>query len=95
VAHFTYLWPFNTAAAKPVLEKASAVISVEQNFSGQFADVIQTYCLIPVRRIVKYNGLPIYPSDVVGGVEHILRNGVSHVRVGTEAPSPVKVSEGD
>ena len=95
VAHFTYLWPFNTATAKPVLEKASAVISVEQNFSGQFADVIQTYCLIPVRRIVKYNGLPIYPSDVVGGVEHILRNGVSHVRVGTEAPSPVKVSEGD
>src|SRR5438445_359353 len=95
VVHFTHLWPFHTAAAKPLLEKASAVISVEQNFSGQFADLVQTYCLIPVRRIVKYNGLPIYASDVVGGTEQILRNGTQHVRVGVEAPAPVKVSEGD
>jgi len=95
VVHFTHLWPFHTAAAKPLLEKASAVISVEQNFSGQFADLVQTYCLIPVRRIVKYNGLPIYASDVVGGTEQILRNDTQHVRVGVEAPAPVKVSEGD
>lgn len=95
VVHFTHLWPFHTAAAKPLLEQASAVIAVEQNFTGQFADVIQTYCLVPVRRIVKYNGLPIYPSDIIGGVEQILRNGVTRVRVGVEAPALVKVSEGD
>lgn len=95
VVHFTHLWPFHTAAAKPLLEKASVVIAVEQNFSGQFADVIQAYCLLPVRRIVKYNGLPIYPSDVTGGMEQIQRAGVTHVRVGAEAPAPVKVSEGD
>ncbi len=95
VVHFTYLWPFPTTVAKPLLQKASTIIAVEQNFSGQFADVVQTYCLVPVRRIVKYNGLPIYQSDVVGGVEQIIRNGVSQVRVGAEAPAPVKVSEGD
>jgi len=32
---------------------------------------------------------------VVGGTEQILRNGAQHVRVGVEAPAPVKVSEGD
>ncbi len=95
VVHFTHLWPFQTDAAKALLERASAIIAVEQNFSGQFADVIQAHCLLPVRRIVKYNGLPIYPSDVVGGVEQILRSGITHVRVGTEAPAPVRVSEGD
>lgn len=95
VVHFTHLWPFHTAAAKPLLEKASVVIAVEQNFSGQYAHVIQAACLLPVKRIVKYNGLPIYPSDVTGGIEHILRNGIEVVRVGVEAPAPVKVSEGD
>ncbi len=95
VVHFTHLWPFHTAVSKPLLEKASVVIAVEQNYSGQLADVIQAYCLLPVRRIVKYNGLPIYPSDIVGGVEQIQRGGATHVRVGVETPAPVKVSEGD
>jgi len=95
VVHFTHLWPFHTAAVKPLLEKASMIIAVEQNYSGQFADVIQANCLLPVRRIVKYNGLPFYPSDIVGGVEQIRRDGATHVRVGVEAPAPVKVSEGD
>lgn len=95
VVHFTYLWPFNTATARPVLGKASVVIAVEQNFTGQFADVLQTYCLMPVKRIVKYNGLPIYPADIVAGVEQILRGDADVVRVGDTAPTPVKVSEGD
>jgi len=95
VAHFTHLWPFNTPAAKPILQAASTIIAVEQNFTGQFADVIQTYCLLPVKRIVKFNGLPLYPSDVLGGVRQILRDKVEVVRVGVDSPVLVKVSEGD
>jgi len=95
VVHFTHLWPFPGDVAKTVLGKASVIIAVEQNFSGQFADVIQSQSLLPVRRIVKYNGLPIYASDVLGGVKQILLDGITHVRVGTEAPAPVRVSEGD
>lgn len=94
VVHFTHLWPFHAEAVRPLLEKASTVISIEQNFSGQFADVVQTYCLLPVRRIVKYIGLPLYPSDIADGVETVLREGVSTVRI-TDGPLPVKVSEGD
>jgi 2-oxoglutarate ferredoxin oxidoreductase subunit alpha len=94
VVHFTHLWPFNTAAAKPLLEKATAIIAVEGNFSGQFADIVQAYSLLPVRRILKYNGLPIYASEIVDGVEVILREGTDVVRI-TDGPVPVKVSEGD
>ncbi|MBI2201925.1 MAG: 2-oxoacid:acceptor oxidoreductase subunit alpha, partial [Armatimonadetes bacterium] len=95
VAHFTHLWPFHTAAAKPMLAKAKTLIAVESNFTGQFADVIQTYCLLPVKRIVKYNGLPIYVADILGGVDQILRSTTDVVRIGDAAPTPVKVSEGD
>ena len=94
VVHFTHLWPFNTAAAKPLLEQATAIIAVEGNFSGQFADIVQAYCLVPVRRILKYNGLPIYVSEIVEGVEAVLREGAEVVRI-TDGPVPVKVSEGD
>jgi 2-oxoglutarate ferredoxin oxidoreductase subunit alpha len=94
VVHFTHLWPFHTAAAKPLLEKATTIIAVEGNFSGQFADIVQAYCLLPVRRILKYNGLPIYPAEIVDGVEIVLREGTDVVRV-TDGPVPVKVSEGD
>ena len=95
VMHFTHLWPFNTSAVKPILERAASVISVEQNFHGQLADVIQSYCMVPVTRIVKFNGLPMYVSDITGGVNQILAGEVAVVRVGVEAPVPVKVSEGD
>ncbi|MDQ7842557.1 MAG: 2-oxoacid:acceptor oxidoreductase subunit alpha [Armatimonadota bacterium] len=94
VVHFTHLWPFPTEAAKPLLEQANTVICIEQNFTGQFAEVVQAHCLVPVRRILKYNGVPLYPSEIAEGVEAILRQGVSTVRI-TDGPVPVKVSEGD
>jgi hypothetical protein len=47
-----------------------------------------------VRRILKYNGLPLYPSEIVEGAEAILREGTAIVRI-TDGPVPVKVSEGD
>jgi 2-oxoglutarate ferredoxin oxidoreductase subunit alpha len=94
VVHFTHLWPFNAAAAKPLLEKATTIIAVEGNFTGQFADIIQAYCLLPVRRVLKYNGLPIYVSEITDAVQTILREGTDVVRL-TDGPVPVKVSEGD
>ena len=94
VVHFTHLWPFNAASATPVLEKATTIIAVEGNVSGQFADIVQAYCLVPVRRILKYNGLPLYVSEIVEGTEEILREGTTVVRI-TDGPVPVKVPEGD
>jgi len=94
VVHFTHLWPFNTAVVKPLLEKATTIIAVEGNFTGQFADIVQAYCLVSVQRILKYNGLPLYPSEIIEGVEAILREGTTVVRI-TDGPVPVKVSEGD
>jgi len=94
VVHFTHLWPFNTAVTKPLLEKAMTIIAVEGNFTGQFADIVQAYCLMPVQRILKYNGLPLYPSEIIEGVEAVLREGTTVVRI-SEGPLPVKVSEGD
>ena len=97
VLHFTHLWPFPVHLVRPLLQRGSEVIVVEQNYSGQLADLIQQECLIETRRILKYNGRPYYTSDVVGGVHQLLANGTRVVRVGEKAPERVleTVPEGD
>jgi 2-oxoglutarate ferredoxin oxidoreductase subunit alpha len=97
VVHFTHLWPFPVHLVRPLLQRGSDVIVVEMNYSGQLADLIQQECVMPTRRILKYNGRPFYTSDIVGGVLQLLRNGNHVVRVGDRAPEVVleTVPEGD
>ncbi len=97
VIHFTHLWPFPVHLARPLLQRGSQVIVVEQNYSGQLADVIQQECLIETRRILKYNGRPYYTSDITGGVRRVLVNGTRIVRVGEKASEVIleTVPEGD
>lgn len=93
VVHFTHLWPFPTHLAKPVLEAAEGpVVVCEHNYSGQLADIIQAHCLLPVRRVLKYNGRPLYPAEVVRAVHEVTRNGATTVRLGGEEPVMVEVS---
>jgi 2-oxoglutarate ferredoxin oxidoreductase subunit alpha len=95
--HFTHLWPFPVHLVRPLLQRGSTVIVVEQNYSGQLADLIQQECLLETRRILKYNGRPYYTSDVTGGVRQLLANGTLVVRVGDKAPAVMleAVPEGD
>lgn len=97
VLHFTHLWPFPVHLVRPLLQRGSTVIVVEQNYSGQLADLIQQECLIETRRVLKYNGRPYYTADITGGVRQLLVNGTRVVRVGDRAPAVVleTVPEGD
>jgi len=96
VVHLTHLWPFPIDLIKPVLGRASALIVCEQNFTGQLADLIQEQCLLPTRRVLKYNGRVFYVSDIIHGVREVLRNGATEYRVGEfEALAAVEAHEGD
>lgn len=93
VVHFTHLWPFPTHLAKPVLEAAEGpVVVCEHNYSGQLADLVQAHCLIPTRRVLKYNGRPLYPAEVVRAVHEVTHNGATTVRLGGTEPVMVEVS---
>ncbi len=92
VVHFTHLWPFPTHLARPVLEAGGPVVVCEHNYLGQLADLIQGHCLIPTRRVLKYNGRPLYPSEVVRSVHEVTRNGATAVRLGGKEPVMVEVS---
>ncbi|HKV44259.1 MAG TPA: transketolase C-terminal domain-containing protein, partial [bacterium] len=91
VVHFTHLWPFPTHLAKPILEAAERVIVCEHNYTGQLAELIQAHCVIPVRRVLKYNGRPFYPSEVVRAIHEVAHNGARVVRLGGKEPVMVEV----
>ncbi len=95
VVQITHLWPFPTHLVKPVLQAATMLIVCEQNYSGQLADLIQERCLLPTRRILKYNGRVFYVSDIVRGVRQIVRQGITEVRVAEALPVAVEAHEGE
>ncbi len=80
VIRFTHIWPFPAHLVRPLLQRRSVVIAVEQNYSGQLADLMQQECLIETRRVPKYNGRPLYTADITGGVRQILAEGNHVVR---------------
>ncbi|HET7263524.1 MAG TPA: 2-oxoacid:acceptor oxidoreductase subunit alpha [bacterium] len=92
VVHFTHLWPFPTALAKPLLDRGVPVVVCEHNYLGQLAGLIQAHCLIQTRRVLKYNGRPLHPSEVVRAVHEVTSNGAGTIRLGGKEPLMVEVS---
>ncbi len=92
VVHLTHVWPFPTHLVKPLLERGGPVVVVEHNYLGQLADLIQAHCLLPTRRVLKYNGRPLGPAEVVQAVHEVTHNGATTVRLGGKEPVKVEVS---
>ncbi len=66
-AVFSQLWPFPGKAAA-VLKKAGRFLMVEQNATAQLGRVIRMETgLSAAGAVLKYDGRPLYPNDIVGG----------------------------
>ena len=60
--HFAYVLPF----VEPDLEGCSKILSVENNYTGQFAGVLKERTGISVSdSLLKYDGRPFYPEEIV------------------------------
>lgn len=72
--------PFPVAETTPILKGAKKLMSLEQNYSGQLADLVreQTGVTIP-HRVVKYNGRPVTQDEVVDAVDAVLKKGMERV----------------
>lgn len=69
------LWPLDAEALKPILMSYPEIIDVEQNYSGQMADLVQQTTHMAIhRRITKYNGRPVMVGELVDAIEAMLRN---------------------
>jgi 2-oxoglutarate ferredoxin oxidoreductase subunit alpha len=66
---FSELWPFPKTAAVRALEGAGRFLMVEQNTTAQLGRVIRMETgLAAAGSVLKYDGRPLYPNDIVRGV---------------------------
>jgi 2-oxoglutarate ferredoxin oxidoreductase subunit alpha len=69
VVHFTDLWPFPSQAAVRALE-GRRLVMVEQNATGQLGRLLREQTgLKAAGRILKIDGRPFYPAEIVRGVD--------------------------
>ena len=68
--HLSELWPFPADDVKNVLDSAHKTIVIENNATGQLSHLIQAETCRKVNdSILKYDGRPFSPSDIVQEVK--------------------------
>ena len=71
--HVSHVWPFPTAFIKKVLSESKITVVAEQNFDGQFAQLIRTNCIEDVdHKILRYDGRPFDPIEIANSIAHIV-----------------------
>ena len=72
-AHFCDIWPFPAQTAHDALHKAVHLFIVEQNSTGQFAQLLrQEIGLSASVKIIQYDVRPFYPFEVFNKVKELL-----------------------
>ena len=67
---FTDIWPFPEDKALPLLERAKRLVAVENNFTGQLANVIRRSTGIKMdNKILKYSGRPFSPEEIIANLK--------------------------
>jgi 2-oxoglutarate ferredoxin oxidoreductase subunit alpha len=68
--HFTDLWPFPNNAVKTALQKKKKIFMVEQNTTAQLGQLIRQQTGLDYSgAILKYDGRPFYPIEIVEGIQ--------------------------
>ncbi len=71
---FEDLWPFPIQLASEALQKAQAFFMVEQNSGAQLGQLIRMQTgLHPAGAILKYDGRPFFPIEIVKDIQQHLR----------------------
>jgi len=66
VVSYPWVYPFPADATKSLLSKAKRIIDVEQNSTGQLAQLLRAETGIEVtEKLLKYDGRPWYPEEIV------------------------------
>jgi 2-oxoglutarate ferredoxin oxidoreductase subunit alpha len=72
--NFVDLWPFPADAAVDALKKTKQFLMVEQNSTAQLGQLLREQTgFVHSGAILKYDGRPFYPNEIVDGVKKYVR----------------------
>jgi len=76
MVHLSSVWPFPAEAVAALAAKSQKVVTVEQNYSGQLAQLLVQECGLNVAQTVqRYDGRPLTVAEVETGLERLTREG--------------------
>ncbi|MCZ7393833.1 MAG: 2-oxoacid:acceptor oxidoreductase subunit alpha [Candidatus Methanoperedens sp.] len=71
-----YLNPFPSEKVSKVIDSAKKTVVVENNFTGQLADIIREKTGKSVdKKILKYDGRPFYPEEIHSAIKEVVSHG--------------------
>lgn len=76
-AHIRLIQPFPTAHVSPLIEAAKKVLVVENNATGQLANIIKMNVGAhdKIVNVLKYDGTPFLPRELTNSVKELLSDG--------------------
>ena len=70
MVHFSEIYPFPPKDFRGEISKEAKVFAVEENYTGQFADLFQFETGISIHhKILKYDGRPFSPNEILSEVK--------------------------
>jgi 2-oxoglutarate ferredoxin oxidoreductase subunit alpha len=66
--HLSWLWPFPLQPVKKFIQSAKKVICLEANATSQLASLIREQTGLAVESLLKYNGRPFYPEEILNSI---------------------------
>lgn len=73
VLHFSVVFPLPIKRVMNLVRRLDKTLVVENNATGQFAQHLQEQVgLVPTSMLLRYDGRPMYPEDIVAKVESLL-----------------------
>ena len=73
---FPAVYPLDAGRLRAALGHAHRTLLVEANYSGQFGRLLRAECgFVPTDRLVKYDGEPFYPHEIVAKALEVISHG--------------------
>ena len=70
--HFSWVWPFPKQEFLRLIKNSKKLITLELNSTGQFNQLISQVTGIQIKdQILKYDGRPFYPEEIINQVKKI------------------------
>lgn len=74
--HLTYLSPFPKKEIIKIIRSAKNILLVENNYTGQLGSLIRHHtCYDPKHKLLKYDGRPITPEEIVKKIKEDVLDG--------------------
>ena len=68
--HFSEVYPFPSNLSSERIKQGARIIAVENNYTGQFADLFSFETGLPIfHKVRKYDGRPFSPQEIVEEVK--------------------------